>query len=39
MSLIQIFAYRGCDLDDVVREKEDIEDRIFLKNTVKNEYI
>ena len=29
MSLIQIFEYRGRDLEDVVGEKVDIEDGIF----------
>jgi hypothetical protein len=29
MSLIYVFTYRGRDLEDVVEEKVDIEDRIF----------
>jgi hypothetical protein len=29
MSLIWVFEYGGCDLEDVVGEKWDIEDEIF----------
>jgi hypothetical protein len=29
ISLIQVFAYRGRDLEDVVGEKGDIEDKSF----------
>jgi hypothetical protein len=29
MSLIYVFTYRGCDLENVVGEKVDIGDEIF----------
>ena len=29
MSLIYVFTYRGCDLEDIVGEEVDIGDKIF----------
>ena len=38
MSLIWVFEYRERDLEDVVGEEGDIEDKFFLEETVKDGY-